>query len=389
VVLCRYPIGLTFWQGVFAMTEPTDRPTVLLLVTADSGRDLALAFTRLGAAVIIVGEDTDADTLTARIDSEKARYVVADSPEVAVDTLIAAAGHASVEVFPTPRAVRLSTDREGLRRLAADELGLPTVPFWFAGSVEELGAVADHAGFPLLVTPVAVPAIDGKIAGQSVMKRVEDIEAAWELAGEAGGTPHRVMAETVVDIDDEVTLLTIRNIGQSGPTVHFSEPIGHHRATGGTLETWQPHELSPAALDAARSVAARIVNSLGGRGVFAVELLVRGDEVYFSTVRPRPDEAGLVTLRSQRLTQFELHARGILGLTTDTIMISPAAAEISDGTSMRIVPGAQPLAEALAVAESDVRFIGDTFVALATAPDVVRARDRAHQVSTALHKSGS
>jgi phosphoribosylglycinamide formyltransferase 2 len=155
------------------------------------------------------------------------------------------------------------------------------------------------------------------------------------------------------------------------------------------LETWQPHELSPAALDAGRSVAARIVNSLGGRGVFAVELLVRGDEVYFSTVRPRPDEAALVTLRSQRLTQFELHARAILGLTTDTIMISPAAAEISDGTSVKIVPGAQPLAEALAVAESDVRFIGDTFVALATAPDVVRARDRAHQVSTALHKSGS
>jgi phosphoribosylglycinamide formyltransferase 2 len=369
------------------MTEPNDRPTVLLLVAAGSGRDLALAFTRLGAAVIIVSEDADADTLTARIESEKARYVVADSASVAADALIAAAGHASVEVFPTPRSARLSLDREGLRRLAADELGLPTVPFWFAGSIEELTAVAEHAGFPLLVTPVAVPAVDGTIAGQSVMTRSDDIEAAWQLAGEAGGTPHRVMAETVVDVEDEVTLLTVRNVGPSGPTVHFCEPIGHHRATGGTLETWQPHELSPAALDAARSVAARIVNSLGGRGVFAVELLVRGDEVYFSTVRPRPDETGLVTLRSQRLTQFELHARAILGLTTDTIMISPAAAEISDATSVKI--GAQPLADALAVAESDVRSIGDTFVALATAPDVVRARDRAHQVSTALHKSGS
>jgi len=371
------------------MTEPTDRPTVLLLVSAGSGRDLALAFTRLGAAVIIVPEDADAATLEARIDSEKARYVVADSAEVAADTLIAAADHNSVEVFPTPRSARLSMDREGLRRLAADELGLPTVPFWFAGSIEELTAVAEHAGFPLLVTPVAVPVVDGTVAGQSVMTRPDDVEAAWNLAAEAGPAPARVMAETVVDVDDEITLLTIRNVGGSGPTVQFSEPIGHHRATGGALETWQPHQLSPAALDAARSVAARIVNSLGGRGVFAVDLLVRGDEVYFSTVRPRPHETGLVTLRSQRLTQFELQARAILGLSTDTIMISPAAAEISDGRSAKNVRGAQPLAEALAVAESDVRFIGDTFVALATAPDVVRARDRAHQVSTALHKSGS
>ena len=296
------------------MSEPTDRPTVLLLVSPDSGRDLALAFRRLGAAVIIVDKDVKAEALTTRIDTEKARYVVADSADVDAETLIAAAGHASVEVFPTPRSARLSLDREGLRRLAADELGLPTVPFWFAGSADELGAVAGHAGFPLLVTPVAVPAVDGTVAGQSVMTRSDDVEAAWKLATEAGDSSARVMAETVIDVEDEVTLLTIRNVGPSGPTVHFCEPIGHHRATTGALETWQPHQMSPAALDAARSVAARIVNSLGGRGVFAVELLIKGDEVYFSTVRPRPEETGLVTLRSQRLTQFELHARAILGL---------------------------------------------------------------------------
>ena len=217
-----------------------------------------------------------------------------------------------------------------------------------------------------------------------MITRADDVEAAWNLAVAVGDKPQRVLVETVIDVEDEVTLLTVRNVGPSGPTVQFCGPIGHNRATGGALETWQPHQMSPAALDAARSVAARIVNSLGGRGVFAVELLVRGDEVYFATVRPRPEETGMVTLRSQRLTQFELHARAILGLSTDTILISPAAAEVGADTS---VTGAHPLADALAVAESDVRFIGDTYVALATAPDVVRARDRAHQVSAVLNKS--
>jgi phosphoribosylglycinamide formyltransferase 2 len=179
-------------------------------------------------------------------------------------------------------------------------------------------------------------------------------------------------------------MLTVRSVGPSGPTVQFCEPIGHRQTVGGPLESWQPHQMSPAALDAARSIAARIVNSLGGRGVFNVELLVRGDEVYFTSVRPSPDDVGLVTLRSQRLSQFEQHARAVLGLTIDTIMISPAAAEVShDG------PGTGVLADALAVPESDVRLVDDTSVALATAPDVVRARDRAHQVSAALRKPGS
>ena len=137
------------------------------------------------------------------------------------------------------------------------------------------------------------------------------------------------MAETVVEIDFEVTLLTVRTTGPAGPAVYFCEPIGHHQADGDVLESWQPQQMSPAALDAAKSIAARIVNSLGGRGVFGVEVLVRGDEVYFADIRPRPYDSGLVTLRSQRLSQFELHARAILGLAVDTIMISPAAAEVS------------------------------------------------------------
>lgn len=352
-----------------------DRPAVMLLGTAPAGSDLALAFERLGVEVIPV-PTIAAEAVAARIAETRPRYVVAASPDVSPQVLIAAAGIEGVDVFPTPRSTRLSLDREGLRKLAADELGLPTVPFWFAGSADELDAVARHAGFPLVVSPVA----GESAAGRSVLTRPDDVEAAWQLAAAGAGSPHRVMAETVVEVDDEVTLLTARSIAPSGPTVAFCEPIGHRRSDGGPLESWQPHQMTPAALDAARSIAARIVNSLGGRGVFSVELLVRGDEVYFSHVRPRPEDVGLLTLRSQRLSQFELHARAILGLSLDTIMISPAAAEVIHGGRS----GTAVLGEALEVPESDVRVSGGTSIAIATAPDVVRARDRAHRVSSVL-----
>jgi len=387
--------------------------TVMLLGSGELSRELALAFQRLGADVIAVdryagapayrGADraavvkmNDADALTALIEKEKPRYVVAESNVIAADALIAVAERGEIEVFPTPRSTRLSLDREGLRRLAADELGLPTAPFWFAGSAEELTAVAQHAGFPLVVKPVA--ATPGE--GESVLVRAEDVEPAWRRAVVAGRISHnRVLVESVVDVDFEVTLLTVRTTGPTGPVVHFCEPIGHRHGDGDVLEAWQPQRLSPAALDAAKSIGARIVNSLGGRGLFGVELLVRGDEVYFDNVRPRPYDSGLVTLRSQRLSQFELHARAILGLAVDTIMISPAAAEVSyagaEATKSPIADTHAVLAEALAVAESDVRLFGrpdetDTprrlGVALATAEDPIIARDRARRVSAALRK---
>ena len=387
--------------------------TVMLLGSGELSRELTLAFQRLGAEVIAVDryadapahgvadraaviKMNDAEALTAVIEKEHPRYVVAEANMIAADALIAVAERGAVEVFPTPRSTRLSLDREGLRRLAADELGLPTAPFWFAGSAEELTAVTEHAGFPLVVRPIA--ATPGE--GESVLVRPEDVEPAWQRAIAAGRMPHnRVMAEAVVDVDFEVTLLTVRTTGPTGPTVHFCEPIGHRQLDGDVLESWQPQLLSPTALDAAKSIGARIVNSLGGRGVFGVELLVRGDEVYFDHVRPRPSDSGLVTLRSQRLSEFELHARAILGLSVDTIMVSPAAAEVSyagaDATDSGGADLSAVLGEALAVAESDVRLYGrpdesDTRrrlgVALATAPDPIIARDRAHRVSVALRK---
>lgn len=386
---------------------------VMLLGSGELSRELALAFQRLGTEVIavdryadapahgvadrpVVAKMNDAEELTALIESENPRYVVAEAGVIAADALIAIAERGAAEVFPTPRSTRLSQDREGLRRLASDELGLPTAPFWFAGSAEELSAVAQHAGFPLVVKPIASTAGEG----ESVLVRAEDVEPAWQRAVAAGRIPHtRVMVESVVEIDFEVTLLTIRTVGPTGPAVHFCEPIGHRQADGDVLESWQPQRLAPAALDAAKSIAARIVNSLGGRGVFGVELLVRGDEVYFDTVRPRPHDSGLVTLRSQRISEFELHARAILGLPVDTIMISPAAAEVVyAGAEATPAAGQDPqavLADALAVAESDVALFNRPdetearrrlAVALATAPDPIVARDRAHRVTAALRR---
>ena len=330
-------------------TEPsrrrsaTDRSAVMLLGSGELSRELTLAFQRLGPDVIAVDRYADAP---AHGVADRAAVVKMNDAEAL--TAIIEKGQPALrgcrvrrhrgrragrrrrarrlEVYPTPRSVRMIQDREGMRRLAADELGLPTAPFWFAGSVEELTAVAEHAGFPLVVKPIA--GVPGE--GESVLLRADDVEPAWQRAVAAGRIPHnRVMAETVVEVDFEITLLTVRTTGPTGPAVHFCEPIGHRQADGDVLEAWQPQQLSPAALDAAKSIAARIVNALGGRGVFGVELLVRGDEVYFADVRARPHDSGLVTLRSQRLSEFELHARAILGLHVDTIMISPGAAEVS------------------------------------------------------------
>ena len=354
---------------------------------------------------------TDPDELSALIEREQPDYVVTEAsdpgsaPVIDYDALVAVGERGRTGVVPTARSSRLSLDRESLRRLAADELGLPTARFWFAASADELAAIAQHAGFPLVVRPVTGNARDG----ESVLLRPEDVAPAWDRAISAGGrVAHtRVMAETMVEIDHEVTLLTVRSAGRAGPRVQFCEPIGHRQADGELLESWQPQQMSDAARDAAKSIAVRIVNALGGRGVYGVELLVKGDEVYFVDVTPRPHDSGLVTLRSQRLSVFELHARAILGLPVDTIMITPGAAKVvyaSQGTGpanadlqgddVQTERATQALSDALAVPESDVRIFGHPKsyprhrlgVALATAADVKTARDRAHQAAAALRK---
>lgn len=382
----------------------------MLLGSDEFSRELAIVFQRLGTEVIaveryadapahrvadqsVVIDLTDTDELAAVIGRLQPNYVVTVTDAVAADALTAAAETGFAQVFPTARSARLAADREGLRRLAVEQLGLPTAPFWFAGSLEELSAVAEQAGYPLRIQPVAGP-------GGSVAAGPHDLDGAWRRAVSAGGT--RVMAETVVEVDFHVTLLAVRSDGPTGPVVEFCTPIGHGEVANDALESWQPQELSRAALDAAKSIAARIVKALGGRGLFGVELMVRGDEVYFCGVSVRPYETALLTLRTQRLSAFELQARSILALGTDTIMISPGAAQVlhsgraavGDATD-NTGPIGGVLGEALAVPESDVRVFGPASraegqrrlgVAVVTAADVPAARDRARQVAAALRK---
>lgn len=373
-----------------APEEPADeaRPRVMLLGSGELSRELAAALRRLGAEVMALDSDAEAPAVSAEFRRLQPDFVatvtdsISDEALQAVEAIEAQVDDEFTQLVPSARSVRLTTDREGIRRLAADELGLPTAPFWFAGSVSELKAVAAHAGFPLLLKPVA--GVVGR--GQVLVAGPDDIELAWQRAmgREAGGTRQRVLAETVVEIEFLVSLLAVRTEGPNGPVIEFCKPIGHRHAVG-VLESWQPQEMSPAASDAAKSIAARIVKALGGRGVFSVELMINGDEVYFADITACPPKSAWVTLRSQRLSAFELNARAILGLPVDTMMISPGAARVMHPGPD--APNADALTGALGVPESDVRVPGG--VALATAPDLGTARDRARQVAGALNMRDS
>ena len=386
---------------------------VMLLGSGELGKEVVIALQRLGVETIAVDRYanapamqvahrshviamTDAAALRALVESERPHLIVPEIEAIATDELARIEADGLAEVIPTARAAQLTMNREGIRRLAAETLGLPTSPYKFCDSLAELQAAIDGengqgVGYPCIVKPVM--SSSGK--GQSKIDGPADVPKAWDYAMAGGRVSHgRVIVEGFIDFDYEITLLTVRTTGTTGPAVHFCEPIGHRRDNGGPLELWQPHQLTESALDAARSIAARIAGKLGGTGLFTVDLLLGTDaesgaeEVYFATVHPMLTGAGFVTTRSQRLSQFDLHARAILGLPVDTIMISPAAGQVSRPSSDKAAV-ARALADALAVAESDVRLSGEVCVALATAPDVVRARDRAHQVATVLHQTAA
>jgi phosphoribosylglycinamide formyltransferase 2 len=361
-------------------TAANARPRVVLLGSDELSSQLAIALRRLGAVVTAVDEYPDAPgKLSALIGGLQPDFLVSPADAISDDALDALGGGEFIELVPSVRSVRITRDREGLRRLAADQLGLPTAPFWFVGSVGELKAVAVHAGYPLLVKPVT--GVAGQ--GQSVVAGPDDTEAAWQRAvgHQTAAAQPRVLAETVVEVESFVTLLAVCSDGPKGPLIEFCPPIGHRDADGDVLESWQPQKMSAAALDAAKSIAARIVKALGGRGVFAVELMINGDEVYFADVTASPRDSAWVTVCSQRLSAFDLQARAILGLPVDTVMISPGAARLISARHT----GAEALTAALGVPESDIQLFGSAGgVALATAPEVATARDRARQVAAAL-----
>lgn len=378
----------------------------LLLGAGELGKEVAIELQRLGVEVVAVDryphapamqvahrshvvDMLDPDALRAVLDAERPHVVVPEIEAIATQVLadVEATG---VRVVPTARATRLTMDREGIRRLAAEELGLPTSPYRFVDDLDALRAAVDEVGLPCVVKPVM--SSSGK--GQSVVRTAEDVEAAWRAAQTGGrataadGAAVRVIVEGFVAFDSEITLLTVRHAG--GTT--FCEPVGHVQVDGDYRESWQPAPLPPGTLAEAQRVAAAVTEALGGWGLFGVELFVVGDRVLFSEVSPRPHDTGLVTLASQDLSEFALHARAVLGLPAgDVLALGPSAscAVLAEGTG---VPELTGVDAALAVPTAQVRLFGKPSVAgrrrvavtVARGADVAEARDRARTAAAAL-----
>lgn len=376
---------------------------VMLLGSGELGKEVIIALQRLGVETIAVDRYanapghqvahrahviamTDAAALKRLIEQERPHIIVPEIEAIATDVLVDIERAGLSQVIPTARAAQLTMNREGIRRLAADTLSLPTSPYRFADSLPTLqAAIADGIGYPCVIKPV----ISSSGKGQSLVRAPADVAAAWQYAESAGRVRgSRVIVEGFIDFDYEITLLTVRAVNEAGTiATHFCEPIGHIQMNGDYVESWQPQPMSRAALEAARDITGRITAELGGRGVFGVELFVKGDNVWFSEVSPRPHDTGMVTMCTQWQSEFDLHARAILGLPVSTELASPgASAVIYGGTDARGIRY-EGLADALRVPASDLRLFGkpDAYrkrrmgVALARGDDIAQARERAQE----------
>lgn len=374
---------------------------VMLLGSGELGKEVLIALQRLGVETIATdryenapGQQvahhartitmSDPAQLKALIEKEKPDLVVPEIEAIATAMLEELEAAGTVRVIPTARAARLTMDREGIRRLAAETLGLPTSPYVFCDSLQELQAAIDSKiGYPCIVKPVM--SSSGK--GQSKIAGPTDVKTAWDYAMAGGRVSHgRVIVEGFIDFDYEITQLTVRALGADGQVeTHFCEPIGHIQVSGDYVESWQPHPMREAALQKSRAIAKAITDNLGGQGLFGVELFVKGDEVWFSEVSPRPHDTGMVTMATQWQNEFELHARAILGLPVNTALKSPGASAVIYGgvDAQGIV--FDGVAEALRVPNTDIRLFGkpESFVkrrmgvALAFDVDVEVARANA------------
>jgi phosphoribosylglycinamide formyltransferase 2 len=376
---------------------------VMLLGSGELGKEVAIELQRLGCEVIAVDRYadapamqvahrshviamTDAAALRALVEAERPHLIVPEIEAIATDELAAIEAAGLAVVIPTARAAQLTMNREGIRRLAAEDLGLPTSAYAFASSEAELARGAEAVGFPCFVKPVM--SSSGK--GQSYVEGPEAIAAAWRYALESGRVEQaRVIVEGRVDFDFEITQLTVRSLAGGAPVTGFCEPIGHRQVKGDYVESWQPQAMSAAALASAREIAAKVTDALGGQGLFGVELFVRGDEVWFSEVSPRPHDTGLVTLVTQYQSEFAIHARAILGLPVDVSLREPGASAVIYGGVDAKGIAFDGVAEALAVPGADLRLFGkpESFarrrmgVALARAGDVDEARARATEAA--------
>jgi phosphoribosylglycinamide formyltransferase 2 len=379
---------------------------VMLLGSGELGKEVLIALQRLGVETIAVdryenapGQQvahhartltmSDPDQLKALIEAEKPTLVVPEIEAIATPMLQQLEDAGVVRVIPTARAARLTMDREGIRRLAAETLGVPTSPYKFCDSLAELQAAIDGGiGYPCIVKPVM--SSSGK--GQSKIDGPSDVQKAWDYAMAGGRVSHgRVIVEGFIDFDYEITLLTVRAKDAGGAvSTRFCEPIGHVQVSGDYVESWQPHPMAPAALRKAQQIAEAVTADLGGQGLFGVELFVKGEQVWFSEVSPRPHDTGMVTMATQWQNEFELHARAILGLPVDTTLKSPGASAVIYGGVDAQGIAFDGVAEALQVPGVDLRLFGkpESFVkrrmgvALAHAADVETARVNAKEAAS-------
>ncbi len=376
---------------------------VLLCGSGELGKEVVLELQRYGVEVIALDAYPDAPAMQVAdrahvvsmldgpalrqvIESEKPDLVVPEVEAIATDVLAELEASGFTTVIPTARATQLTMNREGIRRLAAEELGLKTSPYRFAETEEEFKAAIEEIGLPCVVKPIM--SSSGK--GQSTVRSSDEVDHAWEYA-QAGGRAGKgkVIVEGFVDFDYEITQLTIRHAGGTS----FCDPIGHVQVDGDYRESWQPQPMSAAALEEAKRYAKAVTDGLGGRGVFGVELFIKGDEVLFSEVSPRPHDTGMVTMISQDLSQFALHARAILGLPIPSIrQFGPSASSVIlvEGASEEVSFG--NLDQALAEEDTQLRLFGKPQVSgqrrmgvgLARGDSIEQARDKANAVSSAV-----
>ena len=374
---------------------------VMLLGSGELGKEVIIALQRLGVEVIAVDRYenapghqvahrahvinmADGAALRALIEKEKPHIIVPEIEAIATDMLLQIESEGRARVIPTARAAKLTMNREGIRRLAAETLWLPTSPYKFADSLDELQAAIDGGiGYPCIVKPVV--SSSGK--GQSKVDGPDEVQAAWDYAASGSRVNQgRVIVEGFVDFDYEITQLTVRALGEDGQVqTHFCAPIGHVQVHGDYVESWQPMAMSEVALQRSRDIAKKVTDDLGGLGLFGVELFVKGDRVWFSEVSPRPHDTGMVTMCTQRFNEFELHARAILGLSVDTSLREAGASAVIYGQMDEKGISFKGVDEALRVPGTDIRLFGkpEAFtrrrmgVALATGSDTDEARQRA------------
>lgn len=353
---------------MFGTATSPSATKVLLLGSGELGKEVAIECQRLGLEVIALDRYSnapamqvahrsytvdmlDGDAIEAIIEQEKPDYVVPEIEAIATDKLVELE-QKGVNIVPTANATKLTMNREGIRRLAAEDLGVTTSPYRFCDTYEEFKQAVEFVAMPCVVKPIM--SSSGK--GQSVIKTKADMESAWQYAQEGGRAgAGRVIVEGFVDFDYEITLLTVRAVDG----VHFCAPIGHRQEDGDYRESWQPQAMSQAALTAAEQMAEKVVNALGGYGLFGVELFVKGDEVIFSEVSPRPHDTGMVTLISQELSEFALHVRAFTGLPiNDITQYGPSASAVilAEGNSQDI--GFTGLQDALAAPQTQIRLFG-------------------------------